>query len=225
VSASLGSTDKLSSNTVSKKPAVSQPVRGFAAGWNDVQVRPFAERDIDSVLDFYYRSARDLPMIQDLDFAKVPAEPQMRQQLQGLISSQTIVTVEYNGRSVGIHQLLDVREGKAEFTAVLWNPDVRGKGIGAVSWYKACQYFLERFPTLHVLLFKAPKTNPYSARLAKKLPLKLVGSEELASPMVKAGIQADVYSVTRSEFERLHNEDVDDEVDETDEADAADEIE
>jgi RimJ/RimL family protein N-acetyltransferase len=202
VSASLGSTDKLIS---SKKPQ--QPARAFAVGWNDVQVRPFSERDIDSVLDFYYRSPRDLPMLQDLDFAKVPAETQMRQALSGQIPSMMIVTIEYKGRAVGIHQLFDIRDGQADFSAVLWNADVRGKGIGAVSWYKACQYFFDSFPSLQVLLFKAPKTNPYSAKLAKKLPLKLVGQEELASPMIKAGIQADVYSVTRTEFENLHNED------------------
>jgi hypothetical protein len=86
---------------------------------------------------------------------------------------------------------------------------------------------LEHFPSLHVLLFKAPKSNPYSARLAKKLPLKLIGTEEMTGShsMVKPGILADVYSVTRSEFERLHNEDVDDETEESDDLDVADEIE
>lgn len=136
----------------------------------------------------------------------------MRQRLFSLLNSMTIVAVEHGGRAVGIHQLLNMRDGQAEFWAVLWNADVRGKGIGAVSWYKACQYFFDSFPSLHVLLFKAPKSNPFSERLAKKLPLKFIGEEELASPFVRSGIQANVYSVTRSEFERLHNEDDLDEV-------------
>ena len=178
-----------------------------------MQVRPFAERDIDSLLDFYYRSPRDLPTIQDLDFAKFPAESILRQRLFSQLASKTIVTVEHGGRPVGIHQLLDVRDGQAEFFAVLWSTEARGKGIGAVSWFKACQYFYDSFPALHVLLFKSPKNNEFSTKLAKKLPLKFVGQEELNSPHVKQGILADIYSVTRSEFENLHNEDdIDDDV-------------
>jgi len=175
-------------------------------------VRPFAERDIDPLLDFYYRSPRQAPAIQDFDFDKFPQESQMRQQLFGLLNAPSIVTVEHSGRAVGVHQLLDMKDGQAEFWAVLWNADMRGKGIGAVSWYKACQYFFDSFPSLHVLLFKTPKSNPFSERLAKKLPLKFINEEELASPLLKVGIRANVYSVTRSEFERLHNEDELDEV-------------
>jgi RimJ/RimL family protein N-acetyltransferase len=198
---SQSATDK----AIKKAPAA--PARAFAVGWNDVQVRPFAERDVDPLLDFYYRSVRDAPAIQDFDFDRFPKESVMRQQLFGLLNTPSIVTVEHLGRPVGVHQLLDMKDGQAEFWAVLWNAEVRGKGIGAVSWYKACQYFFDSFPGLHVLLFKAPKSNPFSERLAKKLPLKFINEEELASPLYKAGIRANVYSVTRSEFERLHNED------------------
>lgn len=149
----------------------------------------------------------------------------MREILRGQIPTSTILAVEYKGRPVGHHQLLNLKDGQAEFWAVLWNADVRGKGIVTVSWFKACRFFLDRFPSLHVLLFKAPRTNPYSARLAKKLPLKAIGAEELASPHAKSGIQADVYSVTRSEFDRLHNEDQGMEGDADDVDDELDEVE
>lgn len=218
----MGTTD--SKGNIIKKPASPAGSRAFAVNWNDVQVRPFSERDIDSVVDFYYRSPRDLPMIQDLDFNKVPPESQMREILRDEVPANTILAVEYKGRAVGHHQLLNFQNGQAEFWAVLWNADVRGKGIVTVSWFKACRFFLDRFPSLHILLFKAPRTNPYSVRLAKKLPLKSIGAEELALPHARAGIQADVYSVTRAEFDRLHNEDrglesdgdddIDDELDE-----------
>jgi len=181
-------------------------------GWNDVQVRPFADHDIQPLLDFYYRSPRHMPVIQDLDFDRMPQEPSMRDQLLSQINAPSIVTVEYLRRPVGVHQLINVRDGQGEFWAVMWNAEVQGKGVGTVSWFKACQYFFDSFPTLHVLLFKAPKSNPFSDRLAKKLPLKFLGEEELGSPWYKEGLRANVYSVTRSEFEQLHNEDEFDEV-------------
>jgi len=187
----------------------SAPARGFAVGWNDVQVRPFGAQDIDPLLDFYYRSPRSLSVLQDIDFDRFPQEPQMRSQLSGLVNSPSIVAVEHSGRTVGIHQVLDMKDGQGEFWAVLWNSDAQGKGIGAVSWYKACQYFFDSFPTLHVLLFKTPKANVASERLAKKLPLKFMGEEELSPNRFKPGTRANVYSVTRSEFENLHNEDDD----------------
>jgi RimJ/RimL family protein N-acetyltransferase len=181
-------------------------------GWNDVQVRPFQERDIDPLIEFYYRGARQISGFQDFNFERFPQETQMRQQLSGLLNSPSIVTVEYSGRAVGVHQLMDMRDGQGDFWAILWNSDARGKGIGAVSWYKACQYFFDSFPGLHVLLFKTPKGNPSSEKLAKKLPLKFIGEEELVSNLYKPGTRANVYSVTRSEFEHLHNEDEFDEV-------------
>ena len=99
--------------------------------------------------------------------------------------------------------------------------------IGLATGSEVKRPVAERFTSLHVLLFKAPKTNPYSARLAKKLPLKLIGTEEMTGLhcMVKAGILADVYSVTRSEFERLHNEDSEDAAEDSDDLDATDEVE
>lgn len=179
-------------------------------GWNDVKVRPFQEKDIEPLLDYYYRSSRELPSIQVIDFDKFPKESEYRQKLFDILkdpSGLPTVTVEHLGRPIGVHLLNDVRADQAEFHAHFWSADARGFGIGPISWYKACQYFFDLFPSLQTLFFKAPKFNLYSARSVKKLPLKYVGEEELASPVLKPGIKADVYSLTRAEFEALHSED------------------
>lgn len=118
------------------------------------------------------------------------------------------VTVEYLGRPIGVHFLDKMTGGDAEFWAHFLAADARGKGIGAISWFKACQYFFDNVSSLQNLLFRAPKGNLFAQRLLKKLPLKFSHGDSLY----------DTYTISRSEFSRLRNEEsagdeVDDELD------------
>lgn len=148
-------------------------------GWDDVRVREFRPRDFTWELvgdDVPYR-ARLVELTQN----------------HGILPA---LTVEYLGRPIGIHFLDKIANGEAEFWAHFLSPDSRGKGIGAISWFKACQVFFDSLPQIQTLLFRAPKGNAYAGRLLKKLPLKFQNSDPFA----------DIYVITRAEFTRLRGD-------------------
>ena len=181
-------------------------------------VRPLGFQDVPAMLDFIYRSSRDIPFLQAIDFASWPVEPQYRQRLNEAVqrpAAMPAVAVEYNGRTVGVHLLQITGDGQADFEAYLWHDSDRGKGIASISWYKAAQYFFKNFP-LETLIFRVPKDNASAVAMARKLPLNLTGEEELRAPGYKTGLRAKVYSLSRTDFEILGSsseEDLDEESD------------
>lgn len=174
-----------------KKPTSGRPI---TVGWNDVRVREFRAHDFTWEL--------------------VGADAPYRHRLSDLSANPSVipaVTVEYLGRAIGIHFLDRMVSGDAEFWAHFLSPDSRGKGIGAISWFKACQHFFDSLDSLQNLLFRVPKGNPYASRLVKKLPLRFSHGDSLY----------DIYAISRDEFARLRGEDnagddLDDEMDDAD---------
>jgi hypothetical protein len=184
--------------------------------WSEVVVRPLGFQDVPSMLDFIYRSPRDIPFLQAIDFAVWPVEPQYRQKLNEAVQRPALlpaVAVEHNGRTVGVHLLQMNADGHADFEAYLWQTTDRGKGIASISWYKAAQYFFKNFP-VETMIFRVPKDNVGAVAMARKLPLNLVGEEDVLTAGLKPGLRAKVYSLSRTEFEVLGSSTEDDDLDE-----------
>jgi hypothetical protein len=99
--------------------------------------------------------------------------------------------VEFRGLAIGFH-LLKVLDGEqAQMHTRFWDAGARGRGITAISVFKACQQFFDQIPQLQRLIFVSAADNPFSDRIAD------------------AGV------LTRADFDRLQNwEEPEDEEDE-----------
>ena len=158
--------------TGSKLPKSQSAAKAPQVGWNDVHVRPFSWNDIDRMVDYMFRSPRDLPFLRAIDFEKFPRENDYRAMLNDIASSfaqKPWLTIEYKGQPIGVHPLTGFDNGQADFHAHIWNSQLWGKGIGVVSWFKACAYFFEHLESLETLFIRVPKDNPMPTGWAKKL--------------------------------------------------------
>jgi RimJ/RimL family protein N-acetyltransferase len=174
--------------------------------WDDVVVRDLIESDIDPMIDYFYEKTRPLPF-KHLDPAKRTPEAEWRQSMldriaSGDFSKAPAVIVDYKGKAIGYHPLTPIHDKWADFHAHFWDADARGKGIGLISTYKACDVFFKRFG-FERIYFKPPKDNPRSSAAAAKMPFRKLPDEILTNPMLVPGIVAHVYEITREEFYAL----------------------
>ncbi len=186
--------------------------------WADVRVRPFSNGDVDDMVNYLFRGPRDLPFFQQMDYSKFPNEAEYRSQLHNVASTfarSPWVAVEVKGRVVGVHLLSNYSDGSADFHAHIWAADMRGKGLGMISWFKACAYFFDSLKSLHCLYFRFPKENTMAKGLARKLPLTLIGEQPMRGPFAKEGLMGVTYKVDRSDFQNLQSQESS-EVDESD---------
>lgn len=170
--------------------------------WDDVQVRGLRETDIDLIVDYYYQKTNKTPSM-GLDVSKLPAEELFRERYLQIAKEQSpksgLLVVEYQGRPVGIHPLRPIRETDADFHAHFWDAEVRGKGMIAISGYKACAYFFEQFGFERILI-TAPKNNALAMAAAMKLPLRAIGEKQISGPLF-AEMPAVVFELTRADFD------------------------
>jgi len=186
--------------------------------WAEVQVRPFGARDVDEWIRYLYYAPRDSSFLQQLDMTKFPLEGDYRSQLQNAMSNFLRfpwLIVEVKGQVVGTHLLSEFADdGTANFHGHIWRPELRGKGIGIISWFKACTYFFETLRPLRTIYFKFPSGDSALKRFAGKLPLSRVGEEPLQSQYFRDGQMGSVYKIERTEFENLNRQDSDLDMDE-----------
>src|ERR1041385_300773 len=61
--------------------------------------------------------------------------------------------VEFRGMSIGFHLIKVVDGEAAQMHTRFWDAGARGRGISAISVYKACQLFFGQIPQLQRLIF------------------------------------------------------------------------
>jgi len=172
-----------------------------------ISVRDLAESDVPFVLDYWFRSPAGFVEGMGVDLRKMPTEAEMKagltariQENEKLASSKlSAVAITYDGRPIGIHTIFPVTEGDfGIFHAHIFDPEFRRRGVGLLSYPKACRVFFERF-NLKKILFKTPLQNGGAIRVKEKLGIRVVGEETIGFGIIKEGTRAKVFELTREE--------------------------
>ncbi|MEC4090168.1 GNAT family protein [Pseudoalteromonas rubra] len=173
--------------------------------WKSVRVRAFQESDIDQHIAYWHNPENTF--LEDLGVERqrlIPAH-KMREQLQYVLNKMpqacSLLTIEYQGQAIGVHELTDIVEQESGVMhASIWTSEFRGLGIGKVSYVKAMQWYFEHLP-LQRILFKTPKNNRAANKLKQTLKIKQVGECTYELPIFGRPIEAHLYEMTRSAFE------------------------
>lgn len=178
---------------------------------NDVSLRDLAEGDVPLLMDYWYRSPPGYVEAMGVDPTKLEPEETMRKRLIERArsmkdqpqSKSPALCVLYQGEPIGVHVVNPVTEGEsAVFHAHFWKRDLRGKGIGTVSYALASRLFMERF-NLKEIYFKTPAQNTASIRVKEKLGIPYLGEEVIELGLVRAGTRAKVFRLRREELVSL----------------------
>lgn len=175
---------------------------------NSISVRDLAETDIPLILRYWFHSPAGFIESMGVDPMKMPTEPEMEAALsekiaanQKLESSKlNALIITHESRAIGIHTINPLVEGDyGIFHAHIIDPEFRRRGVGRISYPKACRIFLERFG-LQKVVFKTPIQNMGAIRVKEKLGIRLIGEEVIGFSIIKEGTRAKVFEWTRSEL-------------------------
>lgn len=174
-----------------------------------VTITDITEQEVPTIMNYWFHSPPGFVEGMGVDFSRMPTEDQMRQMLLEKIRNDRdlpktkmgVVIVRYEGKSVGMHTLFPIVEGDhAVFHAHNWTPELRGKGIGMISYPLACRKFIERFD-LKRFVFKTPLQNTAAIRVKEKLGIRVTGEETVDFGIIKAGTRAKTFEWTREEVD------------------------
>jgi RimJ/RimL family protein N-acetyltransferase len=202
MSVSLSATNSTNSAPTTRSAAKSAAATATKVGVHDLQVRRFSYADIAPLLDFIFRGESESPLLRALDFNALPGEGSWLEFLRSTVESSKhgpLISLELHGRLIGVVALTDMQEGHADTWAAFFHSPSQGRGLGSIAWFKTCSYVFANLPT-HTLYFRVPQGNPLAVGLVRKLPLNLVGEEEIRLFGVKPGLRGKVYSLTQTEF-------------------------
>lgn len=182
-----------------------------AASVDDVEIRDFRLCDLDAYVAYWHDPANAALEALGVDRAKVYPARKMREMLtmvvernEALEASQlSILSIVYRGRTVGVHELTGLeRNGSAVMHAHVWAAELRGLGIGMISYVKAMQVYFERF-SLREIRFETPTVNAGANRIKEKLGIVRRGTGTFDLPILKAPVVTDTYVVERADLPRL----------------------
>jgi hypothetical protein len=169
--------------------------------------------DVQSILDYWYRSSRTYIESLGADPEKFPSEQEMKSSLMDRIQkaetdptfkSPTVI-ICFDDHRIGFHSVTHIHtpiQGKAVFHANFWDPRFRGKGIGMVTYLKAADIFFKRFE-LESIQYQSPKLNQSCNRVKEKLGIKQVGEGIVDHPLARDNLPCRNYELTRLELDRL----------------------
>ncbi len=182
-----------------------------SVGHEFVAVRDFYEADVSPLVNYWYRSPQGFIETMGIDHEKLFPETQFRKLMLDTCEANTllavsklpVLTITYKGKAIGSHAMSPLVEGDhGVFHAHIWNPEMRGKGIGRITYPKACLIFMNRFD-LKRILFKTPIRNIAAVRVKEDLDIRCIGEEIIDFGIIRDGTRAKVFELTRPEAERL----------------------
>ncbi len=178
-----------------------------------VEIRDSTYEDISLLLDYIYRSPPGFLASIGVDSARLPSELANRNALEADLKKRAsnsdfklrILTVVVDGVPIGHHSVADIIEGdSAVFHASIWNSQYRGKGIGSLTYPRACKILMDRFE-LKKIVFKTPIQNIAAIRIKEKLGIPFLGEELADSPISVPGTRVKIYALERAQLERILN--------------------
>lgn len=178
-----------------------------------VSVRDISEKEISSVLNYWFHSPPGFIEGIGVDMAKMPQESDMKKNLtQKILENKKLPTSKLNalaivcdGQAIGFHTISPLIENDhGIFHAHIWDPAYRGQGIGKQSYPQACQIFIERFH-LKRILFKTPIFNIAAVRTKESLGIRCIGEEIIGFGIIKENTLAKVFELTRQEADKFRS--------------------
>ena len=176
-----------------------------------ISLRDLSEDDIPLVVRYWFHSPPGFIESMGVDFAKMPKEPDMERSLREKVllnralptSKLNALAIRYQNETIGFHTVNPFIEGDhGIFHAHLLKTELRGRGLGVITYPKACGVFLERFD-LKRILFKTPVQNTGAIRVKEKLRIRCIGEEIISFSVYKDGTKAKVFELTRAEARSL----------------------
>jgi RimJ/RimL family protein N-acetyltransferase len=175
-----------------------------------VSVRDVRESDIPMILNYWFRSPPGYLEEMGVDPAKMPTEAGMEKMLREKVdenkklpsSKLSAVIICYDGQAIGMHTINQLVEGDhGIFHAHICNPEFRRRGLGMLSYPKACRIFIDRF-NLKRIVFKTPVGNIGPIRVKEKLGIRQIGEEVIGFGITKDNTPAKVFELTREEIDQ-----------------------
>ncbi len=153
----------------------------------DILVRKFTPEDITTVVDYFHGLSYEFLESLGIDKSKFFTRDQFIDHFNQIFRAKgnvfSFVIIELNGRCIGHHNVSDIRANEdGIFHSQIWYPELRGRGIGVISYIKACDYFMKHLE-LKKIVFKTPKINQAAKRLKEKLGLPILCETTYDSPL------------------------------------------
>ena len=185
-------------------------MKAAALNPKDVEVRPISAADLDDLIRYFYHSPPGFMESIGIDPAKLDPEPVFRERWTTRIAEKEsagepmqALIVFYRGERVGLHSSTHYAEGESlVMHAHFFRPDLRGLGIGTISYVKAIEYFLKTLG-LKEVLFKTPVQNTGAMKIKEKLGLSPEGEEVLDWPLLRGKLPAKVYRVNEARLAQI----------------------
>ena len=174
-----------------------------------VAVRDLSESDVPMVLRYWFDSPRSYLESLAVDPEKLPRRREMERVLLEKIaanaarpvSALSALAILLDGEAVGFHTISPLVEGgHGVFHAHICREDLRGRGLAAASYPKACRVFADRF-RLERILFKTPVQNLAALRVKEKLGIRCIGEELVGFGIIRDGTRAKVFEWSSRELE------------------------
>jgi RimJ/RimL family protein N-acetyltransferase len=176
-----------------------------------VDVRDLHKDDIPHLVQYWFHSPPGFIEGLGVDTRKLASISEFKKTLQEKydnnknlsVSRINALTITYKGSPIGSHPINPVVEGDyGIFHAHIWKPELRGMGIGLISYPKACRVFMKRFG-LKKILFKTPVQNIGSIRVKEKLGIRCLGEERISFSIMQDNTLTKVFELTAEEAETL----------------------
>lgn len=173
-----------------------------------VSIRDLTEEDVPTLLNYWYRSPPGYFENLGVDPKKMQTEAEMEASIRKRLpenrllekSKLGVVAILLENKLVGIHSLVPLVENDhAVFHAHIFKPELRGAGIGMISYPKACKLFIERF-NLKRMLFKTPIKNSAAIRVKEKLGIRQIGEEVINFSVIRENTLSKVFELTYEEI-------------------------
>lgn len=177
---------------------------------HDVQVREIRFEDLADMRKYFFESS---PEFLNSIGLKTPQpgeaenfQKRWEQQFEERNKNGTpiaVLTVFYRGERVGFHPSTHRETGESLIMhAHFFREDLRGKGIGTISYVLAIEKFLTEYG-YKAVVFKTPIQNFAPMKIKEKLGLTPIGEEVIDWPQLLTPLPVKIFRVTRSELPRL----------------------
>jgi len=177
---------------------------------SDIQVREIEVGDLEDMYRYFFESPPEFLRSIGLKPRQPGDDEIFRQRWAEQFAERKsggqpipVLTVLFRGERIGFHTTTHREPGKSLIMhAHFFRSDLRGKGIGTVSYVLALDKFLTEYGYKEVI-FKTPKRNLAPMKIKEKLGLEPIGEEVIDWPQLIEPLAVKVFRVLESDLPGL----------------------
>lgn len=177
-----------------------------------VSLSEITYQDVKLLMSYWYDSPEDFVKGMSVNRQGMPEREVFTKKLHEKIDAcqrnpnikSNYLAIKLDSKTIGVHSLSDILDGEsAVFHAHIFEQQLRGKGIGKISYLKAFGIFFKRF-NLETLEFKTPIVNTASNKLKQSLGIEAVERIVLNKPHLLPGTEAIRYVLPYKRYENIY---------------------